>query len=96
MANNCGCGVPFVIEDDPVILFEISCDDEEVSYSPGDPVIVAQDYEEYTGETTVTPKVKEQTILPTAGKVLNDDITVTEVPVSIVTSPSGGLTYYID
>ena len=31
MVNNCGCGVPFIVEDDPVILFEISGDDEEIS-----------------------------------------------------------------
>lgn len=96
MMDNCICGVQFFIEDnEKEVIFEIG-NDAEMTFGLGDPVIVGRDYEEYIGETTVIPKVKEQTILETAGKLLNDDITVTEVPVSIVTSPSGGLTYYID
>ena len=53
------------------------------------------DYDAYTGETVVTPKIKDEQVLGTAGKLVKDDITVKQVPVYSVTNPAGGVTYYI-
>ena len=84
MTDNCGCGVTLIIEDE-----------EEIVLSLGDSVIIGEDYEVYTGETDITPRLQERQVLETTGKLLQDDITVEEVPVYAVTNPSGGLTYYI-
>lgn len=58
-------------------------------------IIVQCDYPVYTGETSVTPKANEQTILETNEKVLMSDITVFEVPYFQVSNPQGGNTAYI-
>lgn len=49
----------------------------------------------YTGETRVVPKVGEDQTLPTKDKSVAVDIVVEEVPVSVVSSPTGGAVYYI-
>ena len=52
--------------------------------------------EEYTGETTVTPKAFQEQVLPTRDKVVRSDITVKEVPYFEVDAPvGGGKTVYI-
>lgn len=45
----------------------------------------------YTGEYTVIPKVESQTLY-TDGMVMEDDVQVTEIPIFIVSSTSGGQT----
>ena len=47
------------------------------------------DYPTYTGEVTVTPKARAQTVLATAQTVLASDITVLEIPYSEVDNISG-------
>lgn len=54
-----------------------------------------EDYDIYDGDTMVKPKVNEQTILPTAQKILDEDITVLEIPYFQTTNPQGGNTIYI-
>lgn len=52
--------------------------------------------EEYTGETTVTPRAFQEQVLPTRDKVVRSDITVKEVPYFEVDAPvGGGKTVYI-
>ena len=52
--------------------------------------------EEYTGETTVTPRAFQKQVLPTRDKVVRSDITVKEVPYFKVDAPvGGGKTVYI-
>lgn len=48
----------------------------------------------YDGEYTVTPKVESQT-LETAGKLMDDNVTIKEIPYYNVSNNSGGSTVYI-
>lgn len=57
--------------------------------------IKPEDLEIYDGDITVIPKANEQTILPTAQKLVEDDITVMEIPFYQTTNPQGGNTIYI-
>lgn len=57
--------------------------------------IPPEDLEIYDGDTTIIPKANEQTVLPTAQKLVEDDITVMEIPFYQTTNPQGGNTIYI-
>ena len=48
----------------------------------------------YTGEYIVTPRVYQQT-LETAHKLMTDDVTVLEIPLTRTSNPQGGLTVLI-
>ena len=62
----------------------------------GSASVVTIQGEEYTGETTVTPKAFQEQVLPTRNKVVRSDITVKEVPYFEVDAPvGGGKTVYI-
>ena len=52
------------------------------------------EYPTYHGETTVTPRVSEQT-LETANHLLRDDVTVLAIPYQTTSNPSGGYTAII-
>ena len=49
---------------------------------------------EYDGDYSVTPRLTE-IVLPTHGYLMRDDLTVLEIPVSLVTNPQDGLTVII-
>ena len=49
----------------------------------------------YDGDTVVKPKANEQTVLSTAQKLVEDDITVLEIPYFQTTNSTGGNTVYI-
>lgn len=49
----------------------------------------------YEGPYTVTPLAFDPTILPTADKVMLNDVTVTKVPFYKTTNITGGYTAYI-
>ena len=53
------------------------------------------DVPKYAGETTVTPKVADEIILPTRDKIVKDDITVLKIPQFEVSNESGGYTLII-
>lgn len=53
-----------------------------------------KDIEMYEGDYEVTPKVSEQT-LPTAEKMMAEDLTVKSIPFFNVGNTSGGSTVYI-
>ena len=57
-------------------------------------VPVYKDVPQYEGEYDVTPKVSEQT-LPTAMKMLTEDVTIKSIPFFNVGNTSGGSTVYI-
>ena len=50
--------------------------------------------EEYAGPYEVTPRLYAQS-LDTDGKLMEDDVTVYEIPVTRTTNPTGGLTVLI-
>ena len=52
------------------------------------------DHDYYTGDYEVTPRTDEQ-ILNTADRLLTKDVTVREVPISIVQNEAGGNTVNI-
>jgi len=49
----------------------------------------------YQGVYTVVPKKDEQTVLATANKVMDDDVTVLEIPYQAVSNLVGGTTAII-
>jgi hypothetical protein len=57
-------------------------------------VPVYKDVTLYEGDYEVTPRVREQT-LPTADKLLSEDVRIKEIPYYDVSNPSGGSTVYI-
>ena len=57
-------------------------------------VPVYKDAPPYEGEYDVIPKVSEQT-LPTANKLLSNDVTIKEIPYFEVSNSSGGNTVFI-
>ena len=54
-----------------------------------------RDVDVYTGEYEVTPKAWEETVLPTADKLLLEYVRVFEIPYYTVANPSGGKTAII-
>ena len=50
--------------------------------------------ETYAGSYEVTPRLYAQS-LDTDGKLMEDDVTVYEIPISRTTNPTGGLTVLI-
>jgi hypothetical protein len=56
--------------------------------------VIGGDVEEYDGSYEITPKAEEQ-ILPTAYKVMRNDVTVNKIPYAEVTNPAGGTTVII-
>lgn len=49
----------------------------------------------YTGDYVVTPLAWEETVLPTYGKLMTDDVTVLEIPYYRTSNPQGGDTIFI-
>lgn len=64
----------------------ISIDDREY--------VIIDDHQTYTGDYEVTPRLYAQS-LDTDGKLMQDDVTVYEIPVTRTTNPTGGLTVLI-
>lgn len=46
----------------------------------------------YEGEYVITPKPFTEQVLETKNKSMTDDVTVLEIPYSVVTNPQGGKT----
>ena len=73
----------------------------DITVSPSQEIEVKQDVTinvveapPYEGEYEVTPKVAEQT-LPTAQKLLEEDVHIKKIPYFEVSNTSGGNTVYI-
>jgi hypothetical protein len=56
--------------------------------------VIGGDVAEYQGSYEVTPTIQEQ-VLPTALKVMRNDLTVKEIPYAEVSNASGGTTIII-
>jgi len=52
-------------------------------------------YEEYTGNYEVTPVLYDEQVLLTKNKLMTDNVTVREIPVTWSTNPYGGNTVVI-
>ena len=57
-------------------------------------LMIAKNFDNYTGTYTITPKIISQSI-PTANKLMNDDVTVNGIPYYEVTNQQGGTTFII-
>lgn len=64
----------------------------DMSVEPGRPVYLGG--EPYEGPYEVTPRVEAQT-LPTAKKLMREDVSVRAIPYFDVSNPAGGNTIYI-
>lgn len=49
-------------------------------------------HKKYDGDYVVDPKAYEETVLQTNKKLMDDDVTVHEIPITIVTNIGGGAT----
>ena len=74
--------IPFNISEKPSIVFAI--DNIKIGHTGGKP---------YEGEYTVIPKANAPTVLETAGKTLNKDVTVTKIPYYETSNPTGDTVY---
>ena len=63
-----------------------------MSVEPGRPVYLGGEL--YDGPYEITPKVEAQT-LPTAKKLMREDVSVRAIPYFDVSNPAGGNTIYI-
>lgn len=74
--------IPFNISERPEITFTL--DDVKAVPGGGEP---------YEGEYTVIPKANAPTVLETAGKTLDKDVTVTKIPYYETSNPTGDTVY---
>ena len=77
--------------DDEVNIY---VDDDEEFLVEADVTITHNDFPHYTGDYIVTPKVRAQ-ILETVDKIMDDDVTVEEIPYHAVSNQFNGLTVTI-
>lgn len=78
------------------ILLDVELSEEEYFLDMDMAVIVESiSGEHYEGAYIVTPKVGEQTVLATNNKVMDNDVTVLEIPYGTVVNLSGGKTAII-
>lgn len=77
-------GTVEVVPDDKKILKKVTITTD----------VIGGDTEEYEGSYEVTPKLEEQS-LPTALKVMRNDIKIKEIPITKVSNTSGGNTVII-
>ena len=69
--------------------------DESGDMTLVDDVPYAQHYDEYTGNYVVTPVLYDEQELLTRNKLLRDNVTVKEIPITTTTNPYGGKTVVI-
>ena len=90
---------------EPIYLdVELSVEEYELEYTESeildtelDMAIIVNSIEgeHYQGEYVITPRVAAQTVLATTNKVMDDDVTVLEIPYSEVSNLIGGKTAII-
>ena len=86
--------IPMTIETDIIeVDMTVGTACEDVGMSIGAEYFVAED-DPYEGTYEVTPRVYAQS-LNTDGKIMSDDVTVHEIPVTTTSNPEGGLTVLI-
>lgn len=90
---------------EPILLdVELSVEEYELEYSESESLDIDMDMavivqsiegEHYQGEYIITPKVAAQTVLATTNKVMDNDVTVLEIPYQTVSNLVGGKTAII-
>ena len=76
------------------IKFNTSANTFKPAFSHFQKVVTQADYEYYTGDYDVTPKVDPQS-LATKDKFLTDNVRIESIPYYDVSNESGGSTVYI-
>jgi hypothetical protein len=91
-------GDTVVIDGEMSLLSEIDGDIDLIIPIDGEMGVITKvteyDVPSYTGQVVVNPKF-EPVILQTAGKVMNQNVTVNAIEVQEMSNTSGGLTVYI-
>lgn len=86
--------IPMVVQTESVVVpMSIGSDGQTIGMTLGASYSV-QSAEIYGGSYEVTPRLYAQS-LDTDGKLMEDDVTVHEIPISHTTNPTGGLTVLI-
>ena len=86
--------IPMRVQTEGIVVpMRISSDMENVGMSIGASYSGGAG-ETYDGSYEVTPRLYAQS-LDTDGKLMEDDVTVYEIPISRTTNPTGGLTVLI-
>ena len=86
--------IPMQVQVEGIIVpMDVGTDIENIGLSIGAEYNVAQ-AETYDGSYEVTPRVYAQS-LDTDGKLMDDDVTVHEIPVTRTSNLQGGLTVLI-
>lgn len=57
-------------------------------------LMITEEFDSYVGLYNVTPRISSQSI-PTANKLMNDDVTVNGIPYYEVSNQQGGTTFII-
>ena len=77
-------------------VISVSIESNGIDVSTGNPIVrEIVGGEPYEGEYVVIPSADEAQVLPTSGKLLVEDVTVTKIPYWETSNLSGGLTAYI-
>ena len=86
--------IPMQVQAEGIVVpMDVGTDIENIGLSIGAEYTMSQ-AETYDGSYEVTPRVYAQS-LDTDGKLMEDDVTVHEIPVTRTTNPTGGLTVLI-
>lgn len=80
--------------DEQEITFHTKFEEDDFSFTSKFEEFVEGKAEAFEGPYEVTPKLEEQTI-PTASKVMRNDMKIKEIPIATVSNSSGGNTVII-
>lgn len=75
-------------------IFDTEFHSEELIFNTEFHSVISYNGEVYEGDCEITPKFEKQT-LKTKNLLMNEDVTVLEIPVTRVTNTSGGTTIII-
>lgn len=90
----CLCKVHLKVKDTGQVRLRIN-DAGQVRFTSDQYIkIRTGDYDAYTGPYEVTPRLYQQE-LETSQKLMNDDVTVYEIPITRTSNPQDGLTVLI-
>lgn len=86
--------IPMQVQAEGIVVpMDVGTEIENIGFSVGAEYSVVQ-ADQYTGSYEVTPRVYAQS-LDTDGKLMDDDVTVHEIPVTRTSNPQGGQTVLI-
>lgn len=86
--------IPMEVQTEGIVVqMEIGTDSQTIGMSVGTEYNMIEG-DPYEGTYEVTPRVYAQS-LETEGKLMSDDVTIYEIPVTRTSNPQGGLTVLI-